>query len=330
MPERRLNIINISQFDNETLSPPPASLSRSARMKELQAKFERRWLIDPEQFNPMKNCLQRERVERTWQLLTKYVQLNQQHVVDIGCGSGVFSRRMRDAGARVDAIDISENALKYFKEQGAENIHLQQGAMPATNLTDDTYDVIICTEIIAELPKEEYRLFFAELSRIIKSEGYLICSSNIDFYTVGGIEKLTELAQTEFDILESVPSYHTLHLRLKNLFESPANFIEGWKNPEFKKKQLGTRRGFNRLWFWVNTTPLLVWFWYIFEPCAKPILKMFKNNKKCLDFLEKVCRFLWDQDGISHYLFIAKRRPLPSMNANDIPIEKPKKREVWE
>lgn len=328
MAENRLNIIHVT---SEKSSEEPYQNSRNARMKELQAKFERLWLIDPERFNPLRNCMERERLERTWQLLTQHVTLtNQISVVDIGCAGGVFSRRLRDAGAQVEAIDLAENALKKFREIDANGIHLKQDAMPMTHLPDHGYKIVVCTELIAELPREDYRLFFAELSRLIQPDGYLVCSSPIDIESVGGVERLVELVQSEFDILANITSYHAMYLRLKRFFKIPSRFIEGWKNPDFKRKQMASLHGFSRLWFWLNTTPLLIWFWYICELCARPIRKLLNNNRKLLLILEKICRFLWDQDGISHYLFIAKRRPLPSMNPQDIPLEKPKRKEVWD
>lgn len=149
MAENRLNIITVT-------SEPAISAyqnSRYTRIKELQAKFERLWLTDPERFNPLRNCMERERLERTWLLLTRHVILANQPVVDLGCAAGVFSRRLRDAGTQVEAVDIAENALKRFREAGAERIQLQQDAMPVTHLTDQKYHVVVCTELIAELPQ---------------------------------------------------------------------------------------------------------------------------------------------------------------------------------
>jgi 2-polyprenyl-3-methyl-5-hydroxy-6-metoxy-1,4-benzoquinol methylase len=328
MAENRLNIISVM---DENSSDQSYQSSRHTRTKELQAKFERLWLIDPERFNPLRNCMERERLERTWQLLTKHVALTDQPAVgDIGCAAGIFSRRLRDAGAQVEAVDIAENALKKFKEVDAERIQLKQEAMPETHLSDQGYKVIICTELIAELPREDYRLFFAELSRLIQPDGYLVCSSPIDIDSVGGVERLIELAQSEFDIIEEVASYHALYLRLKRFFNAPSRFIEGWQNLDFKRKEMSSLKGFNRLWFWLNTTPFLVWFWYVCNPCIRPIHNLLNKKQKILLILEKMCRFLWDRDGISHYLFIAKRRPLPSINPNDIPLERPKRKEVWD
>src|SRR5438105_4149210 len=102
MTENRLNIIKeASDSPNSRVSsdsPVSSNFSdssnssyqntRNARSKVLQAKFERLWLVDPEQFNPMRNCIERERIERTWQLLNKHVSFPGQSAVDIGCAAG--------------------------------------------------------------------------------------------------------------------------------------------------------------------------------------------------------------------------------------------------
>ena len=326
MSENRLPIIETENrsFSNNKILPT----SRRMRERELQAKFERLWLIDPERFNPLRNCLEKERLERTWQLLTTYVDLSHKLAADIGCGAGIFSRRLRDGGARVDAIDIAENALKQFEDR--QNITLRCETMPDTCLPDEHYDVIVCTELIAELPKEDHRLFFAELSRLIKANGVVICSTPIDIDTDGAVELLIDLAQTEFDILADTLSYHALYLRLKRFFAAPALFIQGWKDHDVKQRELTSRRGFNKWWYGFNASPPLSWLWYVIEPITRPLLRYLNTSPRLMLFLEKVCRFLSDQKGLSHYLFLAKRRPLPSIDANDIPIERPRRKQVWE
>lgn len=322
MTENRLNIINVS-------SSKAYSSSRINRQKELQAKFERLWLTDPEQFNPLRNCLERERIERIWTLLTQTVNLQHKQAVDIGCGAGVLSRRLRDAEADVTAVDIAENALKRMQNEEFRQITLKQDAMPTTSLLDQHYDVIVCTELIAELPKEDYRLFFAELARLIKPDGYLVCSSAIDIRSDEGVQRLLDLAHTEFDVIQSTTSYHALFIRLKHFFEAPSRFIAAWQDPHLKQKELQARTGLRRWRFWLQTSPFFIWLWYALKPLTRPILRMFKNNRSWLLRLEKICRFVWDEKGTSHYIFLAKRHPLQRIDPKDIPIEKPKRKEIW-
>lgn len=328
MAQSRLNIIKDSSKEDSTSRPFFAS--RLDRKKALQAKFERLWLLHPEQFNPLRNCMERERLERTWSLLTHYIHPHEKFMADIGCGAGVFSRRLRDAGAKVDAIDIAENALKYMREQDTHDITPKQDAMPSTMLPDQAYDAIVCTELIAELPPEDYRLFFSELSRLIKPNRYVICSSPLDIRTEGGVKKLMELAETEFTIDGFVLSYHALYIRLKNFFKAPGRYVKGWKDPHFRQQEQERRAGFSRFWFRLHSTPPLVWLWIPISWLFIPILATFRNSHYLLIGLEKICQFLWDESGISHIIFIGKRRPFSPEAPQPTPIERPKKKQIWE
>jgi SAM-dependent methyltransferase len=202
--------------------------------------------------------------------------------------------------------------------------------MPETTLPDLFFDLVLSLEIIAELPKEDHRLFFAEAARILKPDGYLVCSSGIDIDTEGGVEKLIELALTEFDIVDELESYHALSIKLKRFLEAPSLFIDCWKNKEQRAKELSLRRGFNKGWLWISTTPLFIWPWFIFEPCTRPLLRWIKNSSRLMHILERITRFTSDRNGISHFLFIAKKRPLQKINPKDIPIQKPGRKQVWE
>ncbi len=136
MSKNRLKIINHIGERSDS------GRHKLSRKNELEAKFERLWLLDPEQFNPLRNCMQRERLDRTWNLLTQSVQLQDKIIVDLGCGSGVFSRRMRDGGGVIEAVDIAENALKHFANDDRHHIEIKRDAMPETKLPDENYDIV--------------------------------------------------------------------------------------------------------------------------------------------------------------------------------------------
>jgi 2-polyprenyl-3-methyl-5-hydroxy-6-metoxy-1,4-benzoquinol methylase len=322
----RLSIISVS-----SLSPQHSSIpSRLTRKKELQAKFERLWLLNPEHFNPLRNCMQRERLERSWSLLTQQMSLADKKVVDLGCGSGLFSQRLIAAGAFVDGVDIAENALKKLKEQSIERLQLIQDALPDTSLKDDTYHLAVCLEVIAELPREDHRLFFAELYRLIKPDGKILCSSSIDIYSEDALQRLMELAQTEFEIAQVVYSYHALSIRLKHLCQIPQEFVKGWEEPTYRKQALASRSFLSRIWFWLNSSTLLMWIWWSLTFLTRPLLSLLAQNRTLLLGLEKICRALWDERGISHVIFMAKRKPIMPQMPEEQPRERPRKKEIWE
>lgn len=325
MAENKLNITSISQ------SSPQDSKRNSFRdrQQELQAICERLWLQNPEQFNPLRNAMERERLDRTWAALQAYFNLAQTKVADIGCGNGVFSRRMRDAGAEIEAVDIAENALKHLKQHDLHHIHPKRDGLPYTMLPDQAYNLIVCTEVIGFLNPQDHRLFFSELARLIKPDGLLICSSEIDIYTEGGVEQFQALTQTEFVIMKIVRSYHALFIKLQHFLEAPAKFVKGGLDARWRKEELNRRLGLNRLWFKLNSHSSISWLWKPISYTLAPLIRFYKQNRHILLTLEKVCQFFWDEAGVSHVIFLGQRRPLQWPEPSEPPITRPGKKEIW-
>jgi len=49
-------------------------------------------------------------------------EIGGKRILDYGCGSGKFSRRLRDLGSLVTAVDVSENAINRARERDRSNI----------------------------------------------------------------------------------------------------------------------------------------------------------------------------------------------------------------
>ncbi len=315
---------------NEQLTVAPTAKNKARRL-EAQAYFDRLWLIDPEQFNPLRNCMHRERIDRTMQLIEKMGELQNKRVVDLGCGSGVLSRRIRDEGASVDAVDVSENALKKLREFSLERIQPCQDYVPSTLLNDDAYDLVVCTELIAYVRSDEYRLLFSELIRLVKREGYIICSASIDIDSDDALARFAEFAETETEILQWSLSYHRCYIRIKSFFETPSRFIKASRDGEWKTRELKKRGSLSSWWLRINSTPPLVWLWYPISLLFYPFMALLKNNRTVLLLLEKFCHALWQENGVSQAIFIGKRRKLfQELPKDQIPKEHKQKRQVWE
>lgn len=179
--------------------------------------MERLWKEDPEQFNPERDAVQRQRVDRTLEMIARCGNWKEKKAVDLGCGSGVITRKMRDLGFLVvDAVDVSSQALKRLQEKDAHNIHPIQDCLPCTRLKDAQYDLVVCTEVIGYLHQKEYRLLFSELARLVKMDGVVICSSALDAHTENPLALFSQLADSEFEPLHWALSYHRWFLNLLN------------------------------------------------------------------------------------------------------------------
>lgn len=327
MAENRLHIASVQKGDMTTHKQE----FRNHR-EETQARFERLWHRNPEQFNPMRNCMERERLDRTFALIEQHVSLPGQFVVDLGCGAGNFSLRLKEGGATVHAVDVAKNALALIKEKKLTEIKVIHDCLPSTLLDDNVYDLVVCTDIIAHLPEKEHRLFVNELSRLVKEDGCIVCSTPIDIESEDALVRFTALLETELIVTGWKISDHRLYLALRNFIEAPTNFARAKKNPDFRSRILSQRRPFSRWWFKINSSTFLGNSWNFFQIFTKPLASFIRQNRVILLVLEKFSRLIWSHAGVSHAIFIAKRRPLlePPPPPAFTPIERKQKKTVWE
>jgi 2-polyprenyl-3-methyl-5-hydroxy-6-metoxy-1,4-benzoquinol methylase len=325
-----MNKLHITNVEHQQHPKTPV-VNRSVRRQEIQATMERMWLNDAEQFNPERDSVQRKRVSHTLMTVKKYLDLNDKRCVDLGCGSGVITRLLRDANSKVDAVDIANLALERLKAHDMRHITPIQDCLPSSRLEDNAYDLVVCTELIGYLDPKEYRLLFAELARLVKKEGYVACSSSLDIHSENALERFSALAETEFEIEEWVLGYHLLWIKGCHFLEAPAHFIRASQDAFERNQEIGKRKALNKWWFRFNSTRPMALFWRGVNLLASPLAKGLRQSDALVNILEKVTKLIWDESGISHALFIGNRRPLTfPLPKNEIPIERKHKREVWE
>jgi 2-polyprenyl-3-methyl-5-hydroxy-6-metoxy-1,4-benzoquinol methylase len=327
MSENKLQIIAADHND-----PLTKTFERANKRKlETQALFERMWLMDPEQFNPLRNVMERERLERTWALVSDQFQMQNKLFADLGCGSGVFTELIHETGATVHAVDIASNALKLLRAKKLNAVQAIQEFVPQTSLKDRNYDGVFALELVAYLPHVEHRLFFSELRRLLKPGGFAVFSTSLDIDSEDALERFEALAESEFKIEKMIVSYHLLYIRLRNFFDAPARFVKGNQDKEYFEKELGKRISFSKWWFRINCQRLPSLIWSGVKFFSNPIARHLKQSKAILINLEKICKFFWSDSGISHTIVLGTLRPLVEMPlGKDMPIERRHKKEVWE
>lgn len=301
------------------------------RKQATAEKFEKLWSVNPDQFNPEKNCMGRERILRTKMLMNEFFDAKGKNIADLGCGSGTLSLFLADQGANVTAVDIANNALKIVKDYNKNNILVVQDYIPNTKLNDESYDAVLSTELIAYLYPDQYRLYFSELARILNPTGFIVCSTPLDIYSEDALTRFAALVDTEFKVEKWVYSYHALYIRIHNMLKTPSRFSKARKDPEYREKECNKRRGFSKHWFHANSNPMIGTIWAGINWTLQPLINYYMQSRKVLIGLENICRFIWSESGISHVAFIGKRRALIEPEPEkDIPIERKQKKQVWE
>lgn len=289
---------------NPAMSPPVKKTASTER----RAKFERLWLNQAEALNPENSALGRQRIKEATVFIK---QVDYQNAVDLGCGSGSLVQALLKNNALVDAVDISSNALNILTTKIVNpKLKTLQDSLPITKLEDYTYDLVLSTDVIADLEKNEQRLYFSELSRLLKRDGQVICSTDLDYLSLDALQRFLTLAETEFSFLKLHFSYNRLYLQTLNALSLPSHYLNAWEKPSLRHQEIKNKRGLDKKIFTVMTRKPAIHFWKMFNKISKPLKELVKQSQWTLNILEKITKILYKEKGISHVTFLARRKKI--------------------
>lgn len=89
-------------------------------------------------------------------------------IIDIGCGSGVFTQLLREAGYRVVGLDISPKLVERGKDKYS-GLELIVGDAEALPFADGTFDGVLLSGIVHHFP--DPRQLASETYRVLRSGG---------------------------------------------------------------------------------------------------------------------------------------------------------------
>ncbi len=105
-------------------------------------------------------------------------------VLDMACGQGIFSEKLRDTGALVTGVDlgkelikIAEEKSKTIKEKGTHKVVYHVASSDDLfMLKDASFDIVVC--ILALQNIENLQKTITEASRVLTSGGTFVCVLN--------------------------------------------------------------------------------------------------------------------------------------------------------
>lgn len=114
-------------------------------------------------------------------------------VIDLGCGPGLYTRRMAQRGARLTGVDFSANSLEYARSRDAQNIEY----IEADYLEDELpggFDiaVLIYYDFCAMAPENRSRLL-QRIHGLLNPGGHLV----VDLYGPGAFDAVSEHIEIE-------------------------------------------------------------------------------------------------------------------------------------
>lgn len=90
------------------------------------------------------------------EFIRRFLAIENQSIVDIGCGGGILSESLAAAGAEVTGIDLAEEVLSVAKLHGLDSgIKVDYQLISAENyakLNSEKHDIATCMEMLEHVP----------------------------------------------------------------------------------------------------------------------------------------------------------------------------------
>lgn len=107
-----------------------------------------------------------------WKAISQYLPSGREaKILDVGCGKGRFSRKLKDLGFEVIGLEPSTGLVKIAKKNNPDILFVEASAtkMP---FPDDTFDILICVSVLEHIPDTQKAL--QEMARVLKNGGHLL------------------------------------------------------------------------------------------------------------------------------------------------------------
>lgn len=110
------------------------------------------------------------------------IDLQGKKVLDVGCGYGWFEFHALERGVKkIAGIEIKESDFESAVKQVADKrAEFKTGSALKIPYEDNTFDTVVCWEVIEHIPAGTERRMFREISRVLKDKGCLYISTPYD------------------------------------------------------------------------------------------------------------------------------------------------------
>jgi 2-polyprenyl-3-methyl-5-hydroxy-6-metoxy-1,4-benzoquinol methylase len=149
--------------------------------------------------------------------------------IDIGCGEGFYSIYLASKGFDVLGVDISENAIKYAKENAASRgVNVRFIAMDIANMEQlkEKFDFVLEWAIMHHIMPPKSRKYIEDIRKILKKGGkYLSVCFNENDSDFGGPNKKYRMVSLGTK-MPQIKLYFSSLDELKDLFKPHFRIIE--------------------------------------------------------------------------------------------------------
>lgn len=105
-----------------------------------------------------------------------YSHLNNQRILDIGCGGGILCEAMAKRGAKVYGLDVEQDAIAVAKTHAQETqLKINYVCQPIETFAAELFPIITCMEMLEHVPDPQ--CIINEAARLLAPGGYLFLST---------------------------------------------------------------------------------------------------------------------------------------------------------
>ncbi len=103
-------------------------------------------------------------------------------ILDIGCGYGWFEMyALRQNAKQIYACEVSESDLSTIRNNVVDQkLQIQVGDATKLTFQNETFDTLVCWEVIEHIPVDTEDMLFSEAARVLKPNGVLYLSTPFD------------------------------------------------------------------------------------------------------------------------------------------------------
>ena len=124
---------------------------------------------------------------------------NELKVLDIGCSTGDFTKRLYELNLNVTGIDICQTAVDRAKAKFSY-IDFRKDAFPKSCFRENTFDFITCPEVLYYMDKQTQKEVLIEIGHLLKNNGKALITSMIGEKPYFLPEELLRLLSDHFQI----------------------------------------------------------------------------------------------------------------------------------
>lgn len=165
-------------------------------------------------------------------------------IVDLGCGNGILSKDLYNLGAKVIAVDLSEEWIKICKNNYKESERLSfklSSAEDVSFIKTKSVDVVILNMVLLNVDTlKKVESIFKEVGRILKKGGIFIFSD---------LHPITKMSY------RLPPDRYVRHSKEFSYFKNDSEFVAGIRSKGFVK---GKIEFLNKHWTLETYSDLLV------------------------------------------------------------------------